>query len=217
MEVQATPVSEIVYIAAVLLGFVAQIAINRLAIGPSVRVADAIAQGFARVAPVFLVLAVVMFVVALVAVAVAMLLSAAGVGILPAAGKTPPASLLSLLVLLTAAATAIFQLVFPLAAAETGNPIRLFTRSWQLSRGHYLRLFGFIITVFAALGIVTLLTQLGVGSVILLLIGRPTPGSLSALAIGLVAGVVQAAFAVIVAVMQARIYIQLVGNGEPLR
>src|SRR5690242_13722861 len=57
---QATPVSQLVYIGAVLLGFVAQIALNRLAIGPSVRVADAISQGFVRLLPVFVVLLAVM-------------------------------------------------------------------------------------------------------------------------------------------------------------
>ena len=50
--------------------------------------------------------------------------------------------------------------------------------------------------------------------VILLLLGRPTPGSLSALLVGLVAGLIQAGFTVIVAVMQARIYVQLAGGGE---
>lgn len=211
---QATPASQFIYIAAVLLGFVAQIALNRLAIGPSVRVADAIAQGFTRVLPVFLVLAVVMVIVGIIAVVLAMLLNAAGVGILPASGKQPPASLLVLLIVLTAAATAVFQLVFPIAAAETGNPLRLFTRSWQLARGHYLRLLAFIVTVFITLGIVAALTQLGLGTVILLLVGRPTPGSLSALLIGVVAGLIQAAFTVVVAVMQARIYTQIAGNRE---
>jgi hypothetical protein len=218
---QATPASQLIYIAAVLLGFVAQIALNRLAIGPSVRVADAIVQGFTRVLPVFLVLALVTILLAIVAVVIAMLLSAAGVGILPAAGKQPPASLLILLILLMAAAAAIFQLVFPVAAAETGNPVRLFVRSWQMARGPYLRLLGFIVSVFITLGLVAALMQMGVGSIILLLAGRPTPGSLSALLVGLVAGVVQGAFTVVVAVMQARIYAQIAGGpdraGEALR
>ncbi len=213
-DMQATPVSQLVYIAAVLLGFVAEIALNRLAIGPSVRVADAIAQGFARVLPVFIVLAVVMLVVAIVAVLLALLLAAAGMGVLPSAGRAPPASLILLLVLLTALATAIFQLVFPVAAMETGNPVRLFVRAVQLARGHYWRLLAFILTVFVALGVIAAAVQLGVGSVVLLVVGRPNPGSLSALLLGLVAGAVQAVFTVIVAVMQARIYVQLAGGGE---
>lgn len=211
---QATSASQLVYIAAVLLGFVGQIALNRLAIGPSVRVADAIIQGFARVLPVVLVLTIVMVIVGIIAVIFAMLLSAAGVGILPAAGKQPPVSLLVLLVALTAFATAIFQLVFPIAAVETGNPIKIFSRCWQLARGHYLRLLAFIVAVFVTLALVAALTQMGIGSVILLLVGRPTPGSLSALLFGIVSGVVQAAFTVIVAVMQARIYVQIAGSGE---
>ena len=42
---ESVMLGEVVYIAVFLLGFVAQIAINRLAIGPSVSVRDAIAQG----------------------------------------------------------------------------------------------------------------------------------------------------------------------------
>jgi hypothetical protein len=117
-------------------------------------------------------------------------------------------------VLLTALAFAIFQLIFPLAAAETANPLRLLSRSWQLARGHYLRLLAFILIVFMGLGAVVLLIQLGVGSVVLLLLGPANAGSLSALVIGLVAGTIQACFTVVTAVMLARIYVQLAGRGE---
>ena len=54
--------------------------------------------------------------------------------------------------------------------------------------------------------------QVGVGTVILLLLGRPTPGSLSALLVGIVAGVIQAGFTVIVAVMQANGLTNLASN-----
>jgi len=106
------------------------------------------------------------------------------------------------------------QLVFPVAAMETGNPVRLFVRALQLARGHYWRLLAFILTVFIALGVIAAAVQLGVGSLVLLVVGRPNPGSLSALLLGLVAGAVQAVFTVVVAVMQARIYVQLAGDGE---
>jgi hypothetical protein len=208
---QATPVSKIVYAAVVLIGFVAQIAFNRLAIGPSVRVSDAISQGLVRLLPVVLVLLVVVFVLGLIAALFVMLLGPSTFMARAAAGQ-PAASLILLLVVLIALAFAIVQLVFPIAAVETGNPIRLITRSWQLARGNYLRLLGFILIVFVGLAIVGLASALGVGSVIFILFGPPNPGSMSALMIGLVAGILQGVFSVVTAVMLARIYVQLAGR-----
>ena len=206
---QTTPLSQLVYIASVLLGFVAQIALTRLAIAPPIRLADAIVVGFSRVLPVFLVLVVLMFLLGIAAIFLAMLLSGAGVAVLPISGQAPPPALLGLLIVLMALAMAIFQLVFPIAGAETGNPIRLFVRSWQLGHRRYLRLLAFFITVLIALAVIGVFSQVGVGSVIMLLFGRPTPGSVAALFLGLISGSIEAAFTVVFAVMLARIYVQL--------
>jgi hypothetical protein len=210
----ATMLSRLIYVAVVILGFVAQIALNRLAIGPSVSVADAIIVGLSRVVSLFVAIIAVFIGLMLVAVVLMTVMGAAKLITIPAAGQTPPPPLIAVLVLLTALAFAIFQLIFPLAAAETANPLRLLSRSWQLARGHYLRLLAFILIVFMGLGAVVLLIQLGVGSVVLLLLGPANAGSLSALVIGLVAGTIQACFTVVTAVMLARIYVQLAGRGE---
>lgn len=212
MGAQANPLGEVIYIAAVLLGFVAQIAINRLAIGPSVTVRDAIAQGFLRLMSVFAVLVVLAIALVIVAIAIAMVLSAAHLMTLPPAGQAPTPSLIALLVILIALLFAIFQLIFPIAAVETGNPIRLITRSWQLGRHQYPRLLAFLLVVFVGIAIVALAGQFGVGSVVVLLLGRPNPGTFSALVLGLIAGAIQAAFTVVTAVMLARIYVQLAGR-----
>jgi hypothetical protein len=143
----------------------------------------------------------------------AVVLAATGLATLQAGGR-PSASIVAALVIITALAFAIFQLVFPIAAVETGNPIRLISRSWQLARGHYLRLLGFVVMVFFGLGVVVLATQVGLGSVVVLFLGKPNAGSMSALILGLIGGVIQAAFTVITAVMLARIYVQLAGRGE---
>jgi hypothetical protein len=209
----STTLSELLYIAVVLLGFVAQIALNRMAIGSAVMVREAIAEGFVRLLPVILVFAILIVVLVLATMLIAVVLTAAGLATLQAGGR-PPASIVAVLVIVTALAFAIFQLVFPIAAVETGNPIRLISRSWQLARGHYLRLLGFVAIVFFGLGVVVLATQVGLGSLIVLFLGKPNPGSMSALVMGLVAGVIQAAFTVITAVMLARIYVQLAGRGE---
>jgi len=211
---QATLPAQLIYIASVLLSFVAQIAINRLAIGPSVTVREAIAQGFMRVVSVFAVLIVLALILAVVAIILAMVLSALGIMILPGAGKPPTPSFVALLIILMGLFFAIFQLSFPIAAVETGNPLRMISRSWQLARHHYLRLLAFVVTVFIGLGLVVIATQFGLGSVIVLFLGKPEPGSLSALVLGLIAGVVQAAFTVVTAAMLARIYVQLAGRGD---
>ena len=49
---KVSALSAITYLAAVLLGVVAQIALNRLAIGPAVTVGSAVATGFRRLASV---------------------------------------------------------------------------------------------------------------------------------------------------------------------
>lgn len=211
---QATVLAQIVYIAVTLLGLVAQISLNRLAVGPSVTVRDAIAQGFIRVGSVLLALLLVIIGLMIIAVALAMLLGAVKLVNIPMPGQTPPASFVVFLLLVVIAAFAIFQLVFPLAAAETGNPIRLISRSWHLGHRHYLRLLGFTLIVFVGLGIIAAIDRFAIGSAVLLALGPPNPGSFSALLLGLIAGIIQGAFTVVTAVMLARIYVQLAGDGE---
>ena len=209
----SSALSRLVYVAVVLLGLVAQIALNRMAIGSAVMVKEAIGEGFVRLLPVMAVFVIVIVGLVLVTMVIAVILGAAGLATIKSTGQ-PPAAIVAVLVILTALIFAIFQLVFPLAAVETGNPIRLISRSWQLARGHYLRLLGFVVTVFVGLGIVVMATQVGLGSVIVLLLGKPNPGSLSALVLGLIAGIIQAAFTVVTATMLARMYVQLAGRSE---
>lgn len=206
---QTTMLGGIIYIVVILLGFVAQIALNRLAIGPSVTVGGAIAIGFARLASVVAVFIALMLLVVVVAVVLLIVLGSAGLMTVPVQGQPPPASLLSMLILLVVLVFAVFQLVFPLAAVETANPLRILARSVELARHHYIRLLAFVVVVFVGLGLIVLATQLGVGSAIVILLGKPNPGSMSALVLGLIAGVVQAGFTVVTAVMLARIYLQI--------
>jgi hypothetical protein len=211
---QATFLAGLTYVIVILLGFAAQIALNRLAIGPSVTVGGAIGRGFARLPSVIAVLAVLMIALMFVAVALLMILGAARLVVLPSSGQAPPLSLIAMLIVLVALSFALFQLVFPIAAVETGNPIRLISRSWHLGKRHYPRLLAFIVIIIFGFGVVVIATQLGVGSVVTLLLGPPKPGSLSALVLGLAVGLIQAPFTVIAATMLARIYVQLAGRGD---
>ena len=208
----ATPASRAIYFAAILLGLVAQVSLIRLAIGPAVTVRDAITQGLVALIPVFLVLALALVAIAILAGVISMLLGAVGAGIIKSAGQPTPAMILLLLVL-ASLVFAVMQLVIPVAAAETRNPIRMVARAWQLARGNYWRLLAFIALVVFGLGIVLIAIEVGLGSVIVIALGRPDPGSMSALLLGLIAGLLQAGFTIVTAVMLARIYVQLAGRG----
>jgi hypothetical protein len=210
---QSSGLSLIAYFVVILLGCAAQIALNRLAIGPSVTVGSAIATGFQRLASVAAVGVLAAIAVMVVATVLLLILSSAGLMAVPIAGQAPPASLVVLLIAIVTVVFAMFLLVFPLAAVETGNPLRLIARAWALSRHHYLRLLGFVVIIFVGLSLIMVAMLTGVGSVILLALGKPAPGSLSALALGIISGVVQGAFTIVTALMIARIYVQLAGRG----
>ena len=209
----ATAASRLVYVAVIMLGIVAQVALNRLALGAGVTVSDAIGTGFVRLLPIFLVLFLAVVAIAVLAALASILLGAVGIQLIKGPQQPTP-GLLLLLIVLVMLVFAVTQLVFPIAAAETGNPIRLASRSLQLARGNYLRLLGFVIIALAGAGVIVIATQVGVGSVIVLVFGRPNPGSMSALLMGLVAGLLQGAFTVVTATMLARMYVQLSGRGE---
>ena len=202
--------ARIVDIAVILLGIAAQVALNRLAIGPGVTVSDAISTGFIRLMPIFLVLSIAIVCVAILAGLISIALGAAGVPLILGPQQPSPALIL-LLIILVVLMFAITQLVFPIAAAETGNPIRLASRSWHLARGHYLRLLAFVVIALLGAGLIVIATQAGLGSLIVLLFGKPNPGSMSSLLLGFVAGLLQGAFTVVTATMLARIYVQLAG------
>lgn len=204
----ASALARVVYIAAVLLGIVAQIAMCRLAIGPPVTVGDSILQGLSRLISVFVVFMVGLMLVAMAAGVVSLAFGAAGVVLIKSPG-VPTAGLIVLLLVLGAFEIAILQLVVPLAAAETGNPLRLVSRSWELVRGHYLRLLGFVFAVLFGAGLIIVTVEFALGSAIVLALGPPHSGSMSALVLGLIGGMLQAGFTTVTAVMLARIYAQL--------
>jgi hypothetical protein len=212
--VQGMLVPKLLYLLVILIGLVGQLALNRLAIGPSITVGGAIGRGFRRLWAVivaFFILAVGLFIVLLV---VALILRLAGVAVQPGVSGAPPPIVVVLMLIVGPLSLAICQLFIPVAAAEDGGPIRLFSRSWALGRKEYLRLLGFIVVVFFGIAIATIAAQYILGSALVLTLGRPVAGSLSALLLGVGLGIVQAAFTLVSAVTLARIYVQLSGYGE---
>lgn len=210
----ASGLSMMTYFVVIVLGCAAQIALNRLAVGPPVTVGSAIATGFRRVGSVAIVGLVVALGVVFVAVILLVILGALRLITLPTPGQPPPASLILLLMVLVVPVFATFQLVFPVAAVETGNPLKMIRRAWTLSRHQHLRLTAFVAIIILGFALMVLATQLALGSVIVLALGKPDPGSVSALAFGVLSGLIQAGFTVVTAIMIARIYTQLAGRHD---
>jgi len=208
-----TPMAWVFLAISIVIGFAAQIALNRLAIGPSTTVKDAIIRGFARMPVVvgsFLMLCVALMVVLIILV---LILGAARLIASHESGAEPPWFVIALIVLLTALCYAIFQLTAPVAAVESGGSVSIMKRSWDLARGEYLRLLAFVLIALFGLIVVVLAGQFVIGSMVAAALGPPMPGSLSALLISLVVALIQSVFTVIFGVMLARIYVQLAASG----
>ena len=95
------------------------------------------------------------------------------------------------------------------AASEQVGPIAALKRSFALTAGHFWRLFGFLVLLMLAFGIVALTVGAVVGAGVTLTLGEPSPWSLSLLLIALAGGLVQAGFVLVYVAMLARIYVQL--------
>ena len=199
-----------------MLGVTGQIAIARLALGPSTSVGEAIAHGFRRVGPAFV--ALILFGIALAVLltpVVLLMAGSAGLKSIAANQPTPAAAgaIFAVLILCLFAAPR-FQLIVPTAAAEDGGPIRLLQRSWHMTEGSYLKLLGFLLLILVVAVVVVLFVgQVIVGLLAKTLFGTVDPFSLGALVAGLLTAAVSATFASVSTVILARIYIQLSGRG----
>jgi len=199
----------VVGVVVLMLTFIGQLSVLRLAIGPHISVAEAILHAAERALPFFgaFLLWVVPFLV-LGSVPYTIIRShpadastAAGVGLL---------ALMALAMFLAIR----LLLIGPVAIAERGGSLAILRRSWNLTAGNWWRLFGFVL-IFAIGAIVLIMAvSSGLGLVARLTIGPVTPLSIGGLLLVLIAQILTAAIYVVLFVMQARIYLQLAGNGE---
>lgn len=199
-----------------LIGLAGQIAISRIALGPPLTVGEAIGLGFRRLPAFFLatLLWVAPFVLAMFVV-----LTASGADFSSPAAEVPEPSLgtaivvLALLVLFLVLAV---HMLFttPVSADTRLGPLGIVKRSFALSRGRALKLFGLLLLVLLAAGVLVLGLGSAIGSVILLLLGELRPWSVSALLVALVQQVLNAVVSVGFAVLVARCYAQLAGEPQ---
>ena len=194
-------------IPAIALSIIGSLTITNLALGRAGDARDAFSSGLRRF-PVVLAAAFLLgLIAALVALPVAfVLVLVAGTG----AGS---------LALLTAAIVAAFLFVWvrmmllnPVGAAEPLGPLAILRRSWHLTKGQSLKLLGFVFVLLIVFVVLTVAVAAVFGSVVILLAGQPRDGNLAEVLILLMNGLLNAGLAIVLTVMVARIYAQLVGR-----
>lgn len=105
-----------------------------------------------------------------------------------------------------------FSLIAPVIAIdEVRNPFAAIARSWRLTKGNSLRIFGFMVLLLAVIVIIGALVQ-GVLTLVLAAIG----GEVARIGTGLVSALINAIMTVIFLVVLAAIHRQL-GGGAPER
>lgn len=126
---------------------------------------------------------------------------------------TPRAALALLAIMVLAIFLGVRMLMgTPVASAEHIGPIAIIKRSWALTSGKWWKLFGFLMALFIAAAVLMLAIGAVAGSVLTIALGPIESMSVSALLIGLVQGLFNAAFTALFAVMIARLYVQLSGR-----
>lgn len=197
----------LVLLASLLLAFVGQLSIQWLALRPGERVADAIRRATRAMPRLFVALLLVSLPLAFL---VAPLLTVATKG-----GAAASGAVLAIGLFMIVSLFLLVRLVLssPVAAAEGLGPLALLRRSWQLTRGNTLRMYGFLLMFLALLIIVSGAVTAVLGSIIILVAGQPEPWSASAVLVGIVGQLAQLAVAVPFTVMLARLYAQAAGDG----
>lgn len=204
----------IAFIASVI-ALAGQLALIRLALGPSITVGSAIAHGMRRMPIYFVVVLMLVLALFLISIPVVFVLGAVGVPLnakpLPISGPILLAALFYLVLILFFAVRLLMS--SPVASAEEVGPIGIIRRSWRLTSGYWWPLFGFLLVFLIGAIVVIIAINSAAGVVIGLLLGSVQPMSAAALILALVQALFGAAVTTLFAVMLARIYLQLSGGG----
>ena len=215
-EGEATLTTGLVVIAMSLVALVGQLAIIRLAIGPSVSVGGAISHAVGRALPYLAAVIMLVLLLLILAVPLAAVLMAMGVSFEETGQPLPANAWIPMLIYFAVVIFVAVRMLMssPVASAESVGPIRILKRSWELTRGHTAKLLGFLAMFVIALLVVLLAVSVMVGLLVRSLFGELEPMSAAALVVGLVQGLASAVATVLFCVMLARIYVQLNGAGD---
>lgn len=206
---------DVLIIACSLIALAGQLALIRLAIGPSIAVGAAIAHGLRRMPIYFLAVLLICIVLAAVAIPLAFVLTAAGVQVDPARPEWSPALAIGVLAYFAFACFIGVRMLMaaPAASAEHIGPITTIRRSWSLTTGHWWQLFAFLLMFFIGAIVLLLAINSAVGLAATIALGPVKPMSASALVVALIQSLASAAVSTLFAVMLARVYVQLAGGG----
>lgn len=217
MNAMASPMwADLVTFICSVVALAGQLALVRLAIGPSITVGAAIGHGLRRMPIYFVAVLILLFGLFVIAIPIVFALGAMGVPLntrpLPMSMPVVLGSLLFFAIIFFFAVRLLMS--SPVASAEDVGPIAILKRSWRLTAGNWWPLFGFL--VIFLIGAIILLMAVGsaVGAVVVLLLGQPQPMSAAALIIALVQSLFSALVTTLFAVMLARIYVQLSGEAQ---
>lgn len=209
---------DLVVLVASLVVLAGQLALIRMALGPAITVASAIQHGFRRM-PVYLVTAIILICLLLVAaIPFVLVLIVAGVRMESEAQLAASPAFWAVAMLYFVFLCWIGVRMLMSSAVASGEPVgslAIIRRSWELTAGHFWRLFGFLLLFFIAAGIAVVSLGSVVGLLVTQFLGPIEPMTVSALAVALVQALAQAVMTTLLAVMLARIYVQLAGRTAP--
>lgn len=198
---------------AAFIGVIGQLALIRLALGPSTSVGDAIRHGFRRFPSTFGALVIIGLGVFAIVIPVILVLMSVGAidmttGQTTAGGSLPVLGIVVVFLLIGAR----LMMSVPVASAEEIGPVAILKRTWQLTKGSYWVLLGLELLLLI-LAVVMMLAATVVGGTVANLVGGDLqPYSLSSLILSTVVALAQAVFTVLASVMLARMYAQLVAS-----
>lgn len=195
---------------ALLISLAGQLAVIRLAIGSKSTVGEAIAHGMRR-GPAYL-LATLIWILPFVIPLTLLVSAGMGAALNGNAGASLGTSLATLVLIVALMFFAIRMLMSSsVASTESVGPLGIIRRSWDLTRGHWWRLFGFFVVFLIGVVITVVAARMIADIVAKLIFGSVDPLTVGALLVALVVQIVSAGVSVLLMVMLARIYAQLAG------
>lgn len=214
-EVDAPFWFDLVVVVISLISMAGQLALIRLALGPSITVAGAVSHGLSRLLPYIASLVILGLAAVVLSIPFGIAAIAMGLNIEQGTFQSlsgPVALLLLVMVVLFLFVAVRFLMTMPVASAERAGPIEILKRSWTLTEGHWLKLFLFLIVVLLAAVLILVAVSMVIGSLVLILFGSAEPMTVGALVGAIVESLLTGLFSVVFTLMLTRIYVQLSGR-----
>jgi len=204
--IPATATEAVVAIVVGLIAIIGQLAIIRMVLGTKMTVGEAIGHGARRMPP---------YIVAGLIWAGPLIIAGYFIGLevwrapQNATGAQVVGAFLILLLLLFVGVR--MMMTSSVASAERVGPLDIVRRSWQLTAGHWWKLFALLVIFLLVVIIVMSVVGILVGIMSSLFFDQIEPMTVGALVLALCTQLVSAVFTTILLVMLARIYAQLTG------